>query len=104
MSEKKEVWGEPPLKALDDIRALSEMCKKQEEAIKSNPPWFTLKSKTHRWWHWIIRPIKTYRLMKWLKHVTKEVEKNLDKEKIEKILVDQALYGYSEIYVGEDDD
>ena len=64
-------------------------------------PWFTLKSKSHRWWHWIFHPIRTYELMKYLKKAQKIVQDHVDEEEIERVFRDQMLFGTAIIEVEE---
>lgn len=54
---------------------------------------FTLKLPNHKWYHWIIRPIKTWKAMKWLKDVELRVSEEIDTDKIHECYVNSAVYG-----------
>lgn len=70
---KNEYGKSPGWDALPDIMKQNDMYVIQMRAMEANPKWFTLKQKSHRWWHWVIHPFKTYRIRKYIKTVEKKI-------------------------------
>ena len=59
--------------------------------------YFRLKLSGHRWWHWIVRPIKTWKLKKYLQHTEKVLLENIDFDKVIKAHTEFLLYGHTKI-------
>ena len=92
---EKEIYGKlPGLQALPDIQSLNKMYRFNDMAMQKNPRWFKLRGSI-KWWHWIIRPIRTYKLRMWLKDVEKKLHDEIDIKELENHMVDLMAYGTS---------
>ena len=51
-----------------------------------NEPWF-------KWWHWIVRPRRTWIMHKWLKEVQCQVQEEIDEDAVGNYCSDMLMYG-----------
>lgn len=86
-------WGAAPgMSALQDTMDLNRMHDRSNRVAAATPKWFTMKMKSHRWWHWITNPRRTWVARKWLKEVEKQIHEEIDLDGYNKAFMDSCMF------------
>ena len=64
--------------------------------------WFKLTMPSHRWWHWVIHPIRTRKIHKWLHHVEEKVASQIDTDEITELYVQSLVFGVATMEVKDE--
>lgn len=89
----------PPTQGRSDLLKYMEAAK----PLKNYAPWFTMKAQSHRWWHWILHPFRTWKLRRWLKIVQRQVQERINMDDMDKMRMDMAIFGTATMEVKHDD-